>query len=232
MMQLYSVYIANFSKALLTISKSKFNSSKLQQSLIGFDSSLLEEGCFLVIRGTLSIGGLIQPGQTQQQQYYFLLLTDILLYYLIIDDNVSLKGVKEEAYFFQLDHLVELIDKLLTRVSDFTRKDILLNRQSIKLTKRKLYHDMDQSNINSFQSFVTCTLYRETKRRMVVKQRVNSIFTIKITTIPNESTAPLKPTQTKNSFEKLSTNSSSDSSSSCSSSSSSSRKKNIIKDSC
>ncbi|KAN0009158.1 hypothetical protein ACTFIU_006431 [Dictyostelium citrinum] len=86
MMQVYSVYIANFSKALLTISskqsKNFQQNFKLQQSLIGFYISLLEEGCFLVIRGALSIGGLIQPGQTQQQQYkyYFLPLTDILLY--------------------------------------------------------------------------------------------------------------------------------------------------------
>ncbi|KAF2068734.1 hypothetical protein CYY_009944 [Polysphondylium violaceum] len=54
--------------------------SKLQQSLTGYDSNLVEEGRFLVREGTLSITGHNSASTSASASYHFILLTDMLLY--------------------------------------------------------------------------------------------------------------------------------------------------------
>ncbi|KYR00900.1 RhoGEF domain-containing protein [Tieghemostelium lacteum] len=57
--------------------------SKIQQSLIGFDSTLVEEGRFLIKEASLgmSLNSSHHSGSANQlSQYYFILLTDILIY--------------------------------------------------------------------------------------------------------------------------------------------------------
>ncbi|KAM9990594.1 hypothetical protein ACTFIY_006627 [Dictyostelium cf. discoideum] len=140
--------------------------SKLQQSLTGFDSSLLEEGRFLVKEGTLSMGGLVQPGQTQQQQYqyYFILLTDILLY------------CKKQTALFPIDFgdatrgmLSGVGSQQTPSSSSSGNKYKFIGKFDLKNMDIKNITDMDQSNINSFQILcsggVTCTLYCDTKQQ-------------------------------------------------------------------
>ncbi|KYQ88544.1 hypothetical protein DLAC_11268 [Tieghemostelium lacteum] len=65
---------------------------------------------------------------------------------LIIDGEVSLRGVLQEAHYFHIEPLIDLIEKLENNKADFTRKDILLHKSSIKLNKKKLI-GLDLSNI-------------------------------------------------------------------------------------
>ncbi|KAK5580730.1 hypothetical protein RB653_000754 [Dictyostelium firmibasis] len=138
--------------------------SKLQQSLTGFDSSLLEEGRFLVKEGTLSMGGLLQPGQSlqQQYQYYFILLTDILLY------------CKKQTALFPIDFgdaTRGMLSGTAAQQSSNTggNKYKFIGKFDLKNMDVKNITDMDQSNTNSFQILcsggVTCTLFCDTKQQ-------------------------------------------------------------------
>ncbi|KAN0048111.1 hypothetical protein ACTA71_002506 [Dictyostelium dimigraforme] len=139
--------------------------SKLQQSLTGFDSSLLEEGRFLVKEGTLSMGGLLQPGQAQQQQYqyYFILLTDILLY------------CKKQTALFPIDFsdatrgMLSGVGATTTTTQQSGNKYKFIGKFDLKNMDIKNITDMDQSNINSFQILcsggITCTLFCDTKQQ-------------------------------------------------------------------
>eukprot|EP01132_Coremiostelium_polycephalum_P002791 gene2791-3471_t len=57
---------------------------------------------------------------------------------LIIDDGISIEGVLQEASFFQIDGLIHLIERIQQNVPDFTRKEILLYRNNIKFSNKKL----------------------------------------------------------------------------------------------
>ncbi|EGC38074.1 hypothetical protein DICPUDRAFT_86690 [Dictyostelium purpureum] len=130
--------------------------NKLQQSLTGFDGSLVEEGRFLVKEGTMSI--LFSNIQQQPTQFYFLLLTDILIYCkkqnnIFGDLSSDARGMLTGQLSQQASNKYKFIGKF-----DLKNMDI------------KNITDMDSSNSNnSFQILcgggINCTMFCETKQQ-------------------------------------------------------------------
>ncbi|EGG16904.1 hypothetical protein DFA_07885 [Cavenderia fasciculata] len=65
----------------------------------------------------------------------------------IIDDGISIQGVLQEAQFFQIDGLIKVIEKAERSKSDLDRKDIMIYRNQIKLTNKRLLQ-IDLSNMD------------------------------------------------------------------------------------
>ncbi|KAF2073172.1 hypothetical protein CYY_005525 [Polysphondylium violaceum] len=121
---------------------------------------------------------------------------------LVIDEGVSLKGVLQEALFFQIDGLVKLIKKIESSQSDFSRKEILLHRSSIKFNNKKL-NNLDLSSIEfikesfnfsniSYSNFDGCKLSLSTFFNVKAK---NATFNNTLADNVNYSTSNLKNSQ-------------------------------------
>eukprot|EP01132_Coremiostelium_polycephalum_P000416 gene416-526_t len=128
--------------------------SKIQQSLTGYDSTLVEEGRFLIKEGTMSMTFNNNPSG-QISSFYFILLSDLLIY------------CKKQNALFPIS-FSELTDAAGGKMGGFSSgsKYKYIGKFDLKNMDIKQTTDTDETK-NSFQILcsggVNCTLSCETK---------------------------------------------------------------------